>query len=44
VHGEAPDAVGEVPLLDAIDDLAVIALGQDARDGILEVEAFAENQ
>ena len=44
MHGEATDAVGEVVGLDAIDDLAVIALGQHAGDGILEVEAFAEDQ
>ena len=34
----------EVVGLDALDELAVIALGQHAGDGLLEVEAFAEDE
>ena len=41
---EPPDAIGEVVGLDLVDELAVIALGQHAGDGMLQVEAFAENQ
>jgi len=44
VHGEAPGTIHEAVGLEALDDLAVVILGQHPGDGALEVEAFFENQ
>ena len=44
VDREPARAVGELVRLDAIDDRAVIVLGQHACDGIFQVEAFAEDE
>ena len=44
VHGQPAGAVREVVGLDPLDDRAVIVVGQHAGDGMLQVEAFAEDQ
>ena len=44
MEGQTAGAIGVVVGLDALDEVAVIALGQDAGDGSLEVEAFAEDE
>ena len=44
VDGEPAGPVREVVGLDALDDLAVIVLGQHAGDGTLQVEPFPENE
>jgi hypothetical protein len=44
VDGETSRAVGELVGLDAIDESAVIVVGQHAGDGVLQVEAFTENE
>ena len=41
---QPPGAKREVVRLDAIDDYAVVVLGQHAGDGILQVETFAEDE
>ncbi len=43
LDGQAAGPVGEVVGLDAIDEVAVVALGQHAGDGMLQVEAFPED-
>jgi hypothetical protein len=44
MDGEAAGAIGVVVGLDALDEITVIALRQDAGDGGLEVEALAEDE
>jgi hypothetical protein len=44
MNGQATRSVGKVVRLDAIDDGGVIALGQHAGDGVLEVEPLTEDQ
>ena len=44
VDGEPAGAVAEVVLLDARDEVAVIALGEDVRDFVLAIEALAEDE
>ena len=44
MDGEPARAVGEVVGLDPLDERAVIVLGQHAGDGMLQVEAFAEDE
>jgi len=44
MHGEPSCGVDEVVSLDALDDGAVIAIGQLAGDGLLEIETLAEDQ
>jgi hypothetical protein len=44
MHGQPPGAVDELLGFDALDDRAVIVLGQHAGDGILQVETFPEDQ
>jgi hypothetical protein len=41
---QSSGAIGEIFRLDALDDCAVIALGEHAGDGLLQVETLAENQ
>ncbi len=43
VDGQPAGPVGEVVGLDAIDEVAVIAVGQHAGDGMLQIEAFPED-
>ena len=44
MDGEPARAVREVVGLDAIDEVAVIVLGQHAGDGMLQVETLAEDE
>ena len=44
MDGEPAGAIDEVVGLDALDDRAVIVVGQHAGDGMLQVEAFAEDE
>ena len=44
MDGEPPRPIDEVLGFDPFDQRAVIALGQLAGDGVLEVEPFSENQ
>jgi hypothetical protein len=44
MDGEPPGAVREVVALDAFDEIAVVALGEHAGDGVLHVETFAKDQ
>ena len=43
MHRQAPRLIGEVVRLHLVDERAVIVVGQHAGDGVLQVEAFAEN-
>ena len=44
VHRQPSRAIGEVVGLDLLDDRAVIVVGEHAGDGMLQVEALAEDQ
>src|SRR5262249_23938734 len=41
---ETSRAIGEVLRLDLLDDVAVVVVGQHAGDGVLQVEALAEDE
>jgi hypothetical protein len=44
MHGETPGRVDEVRLPDALDEGAVVILGQRTRDGVPEIEALAKQE
>ena len=41
---QPPGVIGEILGFDPLDEGAVVVLGQHAGDGVLEVEAFAEDE
>ena len=44
MNGDPSGGVLEVGVLDGLDEIAVVALGEDAGDLVLQIEALAENQ